>query len=367
MCLNSHFANCKLQIANCNLPICGLPHRKIIVPGKRPNFFYHLHPPTIPAREARFSYTFGLGGISLLLFLVLGVTGVLEMFIYLPTPVDAAESVRQITYIAPFGWLLRNMHFWAGQMMVGTVTLHLARVLFSGGYKGRRFNWLIGLALLVLTLLLDFTGYVLRWDQDTAWALVVGTNLVKEIPGLGPILYRLLVGGETIGGAALLRFYTWHVLGLVLLAAIFIVWHSFRVRRDGGISHRARTPRVGREHLVRTELVAALLTLAALVGLSVVLDAPLGPAADPAALVAEARAPWFFLWIQELLRAAPPFLAGVLVPLAVLALLGALPYTLDRSRAGTGEWFNRPGRVGQGVFLAIVIVITALTVRGMLR
>ncbi|MCX6031901.1 MAG: cytochrome b N-terminal domain-containing protein [Chloroflexi bacterium] len=334
---------------------------------KRPNFFYHLHPPTLPARESRFGYTFGLGGISLLLFLVLGVTGVLEMFIYLPTPTGAAESIRQITYLAPFGWLLRNMHYWGGQMMVGTVVLHMARVVLSGGYKGRRFNWLIGMALLVLTLLLDFTGYVLRWDQDTAWALVTGTNLIDAIPGIGPALYRLLVGGQAVGQATLLRFYAWHVLGLVLVATVLIAWHSFRVRRDGGISHREPASRVGREQLVRTELLAALLTLAVLVGLSVAANAPLGPAADLSVLAGEPRAPWFFLWIQELLRSAPPFLAGVLAPAAVLLLLSVLPYALDRGQAGSGEWFNRPGRLAQGVFLAVVILVIVLTARGLLR
>ena len=334
---------------------------------KRPNFFYHLHPPTLPAREARFGYTFGLGGISLLLFLVLGVTGVLEMFIYLPTLADAAESVRQITYLAPFGWLLRNMHYWAGQMMVGTVILHMARVVLSGGYKGRRFNWLIGMALLALTLLLDFTGYVLRWDQDTAWALVTGTNLVNTIPGIGPALYRVLVGGQAVGQATLLRFYAWHVIGLAFVAAALIAWHSFRVRRDGGISHREPSPRVGREQLVRTESIAALLTLAALVGLSVFANAPLGPAANLTVPAAEARAPWFFLWIQELLRVAPAFLAGVLAPLVVFTLLSVLPYTFDRGQAGVGEWFSRPGRLAQSVFLVIAAVVTALTVRGLLR
>jgi quinol-cytochrome oxidoreductase complex cytochrome b subunit len=337
------------------------------VPRRRPNFFYHLHPPTIPAREARFGYTFGLGGISLLLFMVLGVTGVLEMFLYVPTPQAAHESVRQIAYLAPFGWLLRNMHFWAGQLMVGAVILHMARVVFSGGYKGRRLNWLIGLALLVLTLVLDFTGYVLRWDQDTGWALMVGTNLIKEIPGIGVALYRLLVGGDGIGGPTLIRFYTWHVLGLVLPALVFIAWHIFRIRRDGGISHRERSPRVSREQLVQTEFRAALLTMAALIGLSLVANAPLGPATDPTILVTEPRAPWFFRWVQELLRVAPPLLAGVLTPLAILLVLGMLPYTLDRSQAGVAQWFNRPGRVAQILFLVIVVGITLLTLQNSLR
>jgi quinol-cytochrome oxidoreductase complex cytochrome b subunit len=354
---------------------------RISMPGKRPNFFYHLHPPTLPAREAGFRYTFGLGGISLLLFLALAVTGALEMFVYVPTPQGAIESIRQISYLVPFGWLVRNMHYWAGQMMVGTVVLHMARVVVTGGYKGRSANWLIGTSLLSLTLLLDFTGYVLRWDRDTAWALLVGTNLVQTIPAVGPALYRLLVGGRQVGQATLLRFYAWHVFGLVLLTITLLAWHIFRVRRDGGISHRAGTPgrgaraadaeaaiaRIRREQLVRTESVAALLTLAVLVGLSIVANAPLGPGADLYALAAEPHAPWFFLWVQELLRSAPPFVAGVVTPLVVLLLLSALPYVLDRRQAGVGEWFNRPGRIAQSVFLAVLIVVAALTVRGMLR
>lgn len=337
------------------------------MPGQRPNFFYHIHPPTIPAREARFWYTFGLGGISALLFIVLVVTGVLEMFVYVPTPDGAPNSVREITYQAPYGWLIRNMHFWAGQLMVGTVALHMARVVFSGGYKGRRFNWLIGVALLVLTILLDFTGYVLRWDQDTGWALLVGTNLLKEIPAIGPALYRLVVGGEEIGGPTLLRFYTWHVFGLALVTFVFIVWHSFRVRRDGGISNRAPQPRVRREKLVRTEVTGGLLAMAALVALSVVADAPLGPPADTATLIAEPSAPWFFQWVQELLRIAPPLLAGVLTPVLILLILSVLPYALDRSDAAAAQWFNRPGRAVQIVFLIILIGVAVLTLRGAMR
>ncbi len=334
---------------------------------RRPNFFYHLHPPTIPAREVRWTYTFGLGGISLLLFLVLGVTGLIEMFLYVPTPEAAHETIRQITYLAPFGWLLRNMHFWAGQLMVGTVVLHMARVVFSGGYKGRRLNWLIGVGLLVLTLFFDFTGYVLRWDQDTVWALMVGTNLVGEIPWLGGFLYRLLVGGGQVGAPALIRFYTWHVLGLGLVAAILVTWHIFRVRRDGGISHTAQEPRAGRDRLVRQEVIALLLTLAGLFVLSLVAPAPLGPPHDPTTVITEPRAPWFFLWIQELLRLAPPFLAGVLTPLLILLVLAIMPYTLDRSEEGVARWFNRPGRAVQVIFFLILITVLALIVRGALR
>lgn len=150
--------------------------------SNRPSFFTHLHPPSIPSREVRFRYTWGLGGISIALFLILLVTGVLEMFFYTPTPAAAYASIRLIHYVAPYGWLLRNLHYWAAQAMIITITLHMARVIFSGGYKRRRFNYLLGLALLVLALLADFTGYVLRWDDSGLWALTVGTNLIRT-PG----------------------------------------------------------------------------------------------------------------------------------------------------------------------------------------
>ena len=148
---------------------------------RRPNFYEHLRLPSAPGSAARFTYTFHLGAISIALFGLLAVTGILEMFIYVPTPEAANQSVKMIAYLAPYGWLVRNLHYWSGQALVVTVTLHLFRVALSGGYKGRRSNWLIGMALLLLVLLLDFTGFVLRWDNGALWALTVGTNLLKLI------------------------------------------------------------------------------------------------------------------------------------------------------------------------------------------
>ena len=153
----------------------------------RPNFFYHLHPPTIPKREGSFRYTFGLGGISVLLFLVLAVTGLLLTFFYLPTPDRAAESIQIITYQVPFGWLVRNLHYWAAQWMVIVVALHMLRVIFTGAYKlPRRTNYVIGLALLAGTLLLNFTGYVLRSGRSLlcspeVFARLAASGAVKEL------------------------------------------------------------------------------------------------------------------------------------------------------------------------------------------
>ncbi|MEJ2750406.1 MAG: cytochrome b N-terminal domain-containing protein, partial [Anaerolineae bacterium] len=232
----------------------------------RPNFFEHLHPPTIPAREARFTYTFGLGGMSLFLFFWLIVTGVPLMFVYVPTAVSASDSIRTITYVAPFGWLLRNSHYWAAVLLLLAGSLHLLRVVFSGSYKKpRRFNWLLGLTTLLLSLLLSFSGYVLRWDVDTFGALTVGTHIVKQFPLIGNWLYQILVGGPGISDATLVRFYTWHTLGLVIPVLLLAGWHAFRVRRDGGISHLslpasqpspAKLPRIYRHELVQREGVA---------------------------------------------------------------------------------------------------------------
>ncbi len=336
------------------------------MPAHRPNFFYHLHPPTIPKREGSFRYTFGLGGISILLFLVLAVTGLLLTFFYIPAPDRAADSIQIITYQVPFGWLVRNLHYWAAQCLVIAVTLHLLRVIFTGAYKlPRQTNYVIGLALLAGTLLLNFTGYVLRWDDGTHWALVVGTNLVKDIPLIGNMLYQIIVGGSQIGAATTVRFYGWHLFGLTIPALILIVWHAFKVRRDGGISHQPRvgahTPRIDRAQLVKTETATALIVLAALILISIVLPAPIGPTADLPSSPDQAQAPWFFLWVQTLLRSLPPVVAGVFIPIGVLALLLVIPYVIDRSRDGVAVWFNRPGRAAQIVAGAIFIGLIILT------
>ena len=344
----------------------------------RLNFFAHLHPPTIPAREARFRYTFGLGGMSLLLFLSLIVTGVPLMVVYVPTAVSASESIRTITYIAPYGWLLRNLHYWAALLLLAMSCLHLLRVVLSGSYKPpRRLNWLVGLLALLLTLLLSFSGYVLRWDVDTFGALTVGVNIVRQTPLVGDWLYELLVGGSAISDATVMRFYLWHTLGLCIPVLLLLGWHVFRVRRDGGISHREEIGdlflslskdqrlEITRRELVQWEGVAGLALLCVLLGLALFVDAPLAPSVGlgtgTTTAVTSIAAPWFFLWIQGLLRYLPPLVAGMVIPLAVVVVLALLPWLLDRSQTGTAVWFNREGRLAQVVVLLIAAGIVVLT------
>jgi quinol-cytochrome oxidoreductase complex cytochrome b subunit len=340
----------------------------------RPNFFHHLHPPSIPARQARLRYTLAAGGLAVFLVPVLVATGILETFYYIPTPDQAAQSIQTLAFLVPFGGLVRNLHFWAAQFLVLVSLLHLLRVVFTGAYlPPRRFNYLLGMGLFVLAVLLDFTGYVLRWDEGIHYALIAGTNLIKSIPLIGGGLYGSLVGGAQPGGATLIRIYGWHIFGLMLAAGILLAWHIFRVRRDGGIAVpppqlRETQERISRFELVRREVLAMLLASVALLILSVFAPAPLAaPITAAASISATARAPWFFLWVQELLKLGSPFVWGVVVPLAVLLAVTLIPYVLPKpSEAELGKWFPKGNRLAQVFFVAILLAIIVLTVLALL-
>lgn len=340
----------------------------------RPNFLHHLHPPTIPAAQARWRYTLGAGGTAVFLVLILVITGALEMFYYIPTPTEAALSIQTITYLVPFGGLIRDIHFWSAQLLIIVSAVHLVRVVFTGAYNPpRRFNYLLGLALFVFSILLNFTGYILRWDTGIQWALVVGTNLIKTIPFFGNTLYQILIGGTEPGSATLIRFYAWHIFGLAIVTAILIGWHAFRVRRDGGIalpppSLRTDHERISRFELVRRETLAMLLTTAALVILSVFSPAPIAsPISQITSISAESRAPWFFLWVQQMLKWGDPFLWGVLAPFIILLIIALIPYIFPEPATGElGRWFPRSNRVAQITLALIALLIILLTILGSL-
>jgi quinol-cytochrome oxidoreductase complex cytochrome b subunit len=219
--------------------------------GVLSNVFLHLHPAKINRDAVRYSYTWGMGGITFYLFIVLTFTGVLLMFYYHPTKVQAFRDILYLEHDVPFGKLLRNMHRWAAHLMIIAVWLHMFRVFMTGSYKKpREFNWTVGVILLVLTLLLSFTGYLLPDDQLGFWAVTVGTNMARATPGLGhegPFGPQLgmtpyndvrfgLLGGSIVDANALLRSYIWHCIGIPILAAVFMMVHFWRVRKDGGIS-----------------------------------------------------------------------------------------------------------------------------------
>ena len=220
------------------------------------SLWLHLHPARTHRHAVRLRYTWCMGGLSFFLFMVLTVTGILLMFYYRPTVEYAYMDIVDLREQVPLG-IMRELHRWTAHLMVITVWIHMFRVFMTGSYKPpREFNWGVGVILLVLTLLLSFTGYLLPWDQLAIWAVTVGTNMARATPflgheGPGAALLQVgdialvhagsdvrfaLLGGRFVGEATLLRFYVLHCVGLPFVAILLMALHFFRIRKDGNIS-----------------------------------------------------------------------------------------------------------------------------------
>jgi quinol-cytochrome oxidoreductase complex cytochrome b subunit len=198
------------------------------------NVFLHVYPVKLPRSVLGWRATLRLGFIATVLFAILFVSGTYLMFFYHPAVPQAYFDMHNLATSVAFGQFVRNIHRWAAHLMVLVVFLHLIRVFVSGAYKApRQFNWLIGVALLVLTLLFSFTGYLLPWDQLSFWAITVGTNIAGYVPVIGGSVQRMLLGGSEVGGTTLLRFYVLHIYALPVLLVVLLSVHIWRVRKDG--------------------------------------------------------------------------------------------------------------------------------------
>jgi quinol-cytochrome oxidoreductase complex cytochrome b subunit len=205
------------------------------------NVLYHLHPVKVKRHGLKLTYTFCLGGLSFFLFILLTITGIFLMFFYRPMAdiggAVAYADMQSIRTTVFFGDLVRNLHRWGAHLMVFSVTLHMARVFYTGAYKPpREFNWVVGVILLFLTIMLSFTGYLLPWDQIAYWAITIGSNMAGYVPVFNTPSKLLLLGGIEVGQNTLLRFYVLHIMVFPLVAAIFLAVHFWRIRKDGGIS-----------------------------------------------------------------------------------------------------------------------------------
>lgn len=201
------------------------------------NFFLHIHPTKIRRRSIEFTYTWGLGGLSAGLFIILTLTGALLMLYYRPSVHEAFRDMKDLQFVVSSGQFLRNMHRWAAHAMVAIVFLHMLRVFYTGSYRPpKEFNWVIGVLLLMCTILLSYTGYLLPWDQLSFWGISVGTNMIRAVPfGIGDWLSYLLLGGNIVGENALIRFYVLHCLIIPAAAVVLMAIHFWRVRKDGGV------------------------------------------------------------------------------------------------------------------------------------
>ena len=309
----------------------------------------HLHPTKVPRATLRWTYTWGLGGLSALLVVLLAVTGVFLQMNYTPSPPQAYLDVLALRTETWFGDLLRNLHHWSANLLIITSVLHLLRVFFTGGHRPpRELNWLLGVGMLLLVLGANFTGYLLPWDQLAYWAITVGTSILSYVPLVGQGLSRLLLGGPEVGPDTLLTFYSLHISFIPLGILALMSYHFWRVRKDGGLTHpksaaSKEQPAPERvttiPHLVRREAVWAAGWLAILFLWSMVVPAPLEGIADPALSPNPAKAPWYFLGLQELLLHFHPLFGGVIIPGLALGALALLPF-FDIHLESVGVYFR---------------------------
>jgi len=205
------------------------------------NLFLHWLPVKVREKSLRVRASYYLGSISFLLFIVLFVTGTLLMFYYHPATPHAYRDMKDLQFVVSNGVFLRNLHRLAAHLMVFAVFWHMFHVFYRGGYKPpHEFNWVVGVVLLLVTLFLSYTGYLLPWDQLAFWAVTVGTNIISAMPLVGDKIRFLLLGGNIVGENALLRFYVLHVVILPLVAFLLIGIHFWRVQKDGGLTAKPK-------------------------------------------------------------------------------------------------------------------------------
>lgn len=385
------------------------------------NFFLHIHPVKVNRHTIKPWYTMGLGLITFFLFVILVLTGVLVMFYYVPSTTQAYDRMLDLRSSVAFGTFLRNMHRWSAHGMVAFVFLHMCRVFFTGSYKKpREFNWVIGIVLFLLTLFSSFTGYLLPWDQLAFWAITVGASIAGYAPVVGEQVKFLLLGDSTVGQEALLRFYVLHVAVLPIVMTLLVSIHFWRIRKDGGLSRpeeadgtslvageaestgwpvdipavqpgvlvvkgagkskqhfgiqglvRGPFTKVGNvpdnsvfswPNLFMAELFVLVLTIAGVCVLSLFFNAPLEEPVNITHPPNPAKAPWYFLGLQELVSYSA-FWGGVGIPTMQVLLLLLAPY-IDRNPSGVGRWFSGERLLANTLFLIFVIVNLVLIVIG---
>jgi cytochrome b-561 len=385
------------------------------------NFLLHWFPAKVSRASLDWNYSFWLGTVSAALFLLLVLSGFPLLFLYVPSVERAYASVKDIEYVITFGSWIRSVHRLSAHLMVAAVFLHLVRVFLTGAYKNgagrgqmRQWNWVIGVGLLLLTLFLSFTGYLLPWDQLAYWAVTVGTNIASSIPYAGPAIRELLIGGRTIEQPTLIRFYVLHIIVLPAALGAFFVYHMWRVRKDGGLARADREALLAEKReeppvrtktytllgvargtaptvrassleapettvnaipdLTRRAAIAVLGTIAAVSLLASLIRSPLEEAANALITPNPAKAPGYFLWLQEIVTDTTfrvggftvngAFVGGVILPGLLVALLTVWPW-LDRSPAlAAGAWFPRSRRTQNLVFLLLCLLVIVFTLVG---
>jgi len=341
---------------------------------KKLSFWHSLvlmvHPEKLRASSLSFRRTFGLGGMAMLLFTLQAISGILLRFVYEPTPTGAYDSIVFIKTEVLFGNFVRNIHHWSGMLIVVIVFLHLLRVFYTQAYyPPRRFNWIIGIILLALTILMNFTGYLLPWDQLSYWAVTVSTNMLEYVPLAGDWLKTAIRGGEQVGGPTLLIFYNLHTGVLPLIVLALLVFHFWKIRKAGGVivpqkkdeDQNKMVPSI--PNLLEREVAVGLALLAFILFLSIFVHAPLLERADPSFSPNPVKAPWYFAGVQELLLHFHPTVAVFVIPMMAVIWLLSFPYMKADMRS-PGLWFY----TAKGLKIAYIAAAISfvLTIAGIL-
>jgi quinol-cytochrome oxidoreductase complex cytochrome b subunit len=341
----------------------------------------HFRPRRVAEKTLRFTLTWGLGGTAAVLVCLQLFTGILLKFAYGPVPTQAYESLVRLQEGFLFGQLVRGIHFWSANLLVVVVCLHGLRVFFTGGFHPpRRLNWVVGLGLLILVLASNLTGYLLPWDQLAYWATIICVSMLEYIPVIGSRLQQLVLGGPRIGPATLRSFFAMHTAVFPVLIVMLMAFHFWRVRKAGGLV----IPRAPSEapddkpvlvpthpNLLLREAAMALATIAGVLVLSLLFDAPLGQPANPGLSPNPTKAPWYFAGIQELLMHFNPGLA-LLIAAALIFGAFCLPY-INYNEAPAGVWFAsingrrtaRAAAAAAAVILPLVIILDEYAVHFM--
>ena len=328
------------------------------------SFWYHIRPRALPLEATAWYYTAGLGWMSMFFFVLEAITGLVLMVYYTPSPNQAYADMLRIMSDVPLGRLMRNLHRLGAHFMVAVVFLHMMRTYFTASYKApRQFIWVTGVILLLLTGVLSFSGYLLPWDQLAYWAVTIGSSMAEAAPFVGVSINLLVRGGVDIGGGALLRFYLLHIFALPLITLILISVHYYAVRKQE-ISplHELFTPgtKLGTptkrkvpflpDQVFFEVAVIALLTFAFVVINAFFWDAKLESHANPTQTPNHTKAPWYFLWLQGMLKFGDKLWFGIGWPPVIIIGLLLLPY-LDRNKSR--RFADRKVAIGVGIIALV--------------
>jgi quinol-cytochrome oxidoreductase complex cytochrome b subunit len=349
------------------IPATDQPQRRFNLLG---TLVLHFRPRRVPERCLRYTLTWGLGGMAAVLVTLQLFTGILLKFAYVPVPTQAYESLVRLQEGFLFGQWVRNIHFWSANLLVVVVCLHGLRVFFTGGFHPpRRLNWVVGLGLFILVLASNLTGYLLPWDQLAYWATTICVGMLEYIPLTGSRLQQAVLGGPRIGPATLRNFFALHTAVVPILIVMLMAFHFWRVRKAGGLVI-PRSPAEAPDDkptmvptqpdLLLREAAVALATVAGVLVLSLLLDAPMGPPANPGLSPNPTKAPWYFAGIQELLMHFHPSFA-LLIAAALMFGAFCLPY-LNYCETPAGVWFASANGRRTVLAAALGVVPTALLV-----